>query len=97
MCCCEAMARLLDRGELYYDAVFGYIGFYVKSAWNEPGVYYGKSADYCPFCGAKLHKDLTFEYYDELEKAVGKEYCDIKPEELPEEFKSDEWWKKRGL
>jgi hypothetical protein len=54
---------------------------------------------YCPFCGAKLHVDLfaNDEYYDALEEAVGKEFCDIKEEEIPEEFKSDEWWKKRGL
>ena len=95
--CCEVMETALSRGELYYDAVSGAIIFYVKSAWNEPGVYYGSYASYCPYCGAKLHDSLVLEYEDELEKAVGKEFCDIKAEEIPDEFKSDEWWKKRGL
>lgn len=36
-------------------------------------------------------------YEDSLEKAVGKDCCDIAEEEIPEEFKTDEWWIKRGL
>ena len=36
-------------------------------------------------------------YSDALEEALGKEFCDITEDEIPEEFKTDEWWKKRGL
>jgi hypothetical protein len=55
--------------------------------------------EYCPFCGTKLPKSLYAidEYYDALEEAVGKEFCDIKEDEIPEEFHTDEWWRKRGL
>jgi hypothetical protein len=52
---------------------------------------------YCPFCGSKLPELLIFDYDDALEEAVGKEFCDIKEEEIPKEFQTDEWWKKRGL
>ena len=54
---------------------------------------------YCPWCGTKLPKDLLDEYFDILEK----EYSIDDPRRaeeagiLLEEFKSDEWWKKRNL
>lgn len=59
---------------------------------------------YCPYCGTKLpiNRLSIYEYgesiyFAEIEKAVGKEFCDITEDEIPEEFKTDEWWKKRGL
>ena len=69
--------------------------------------------DYCPFCGTKLPKSLSDEYDIELEKVLGKEgyealfyYKDegvfkecpvIDRAKVPEEFKADKWWIKRGL
>ena len=57
-----------------------------------------------PYCGAKMPKILygvdengNDPYEDALEEALGKEFCDITEDEIPEEFKTDEWWKKRGL
>lgn len=54
---------------------------------------------YCPWCGKKLPKSLRDEYFDILEKEYGLDNYDIDdhPERIPEEFKSDEWWKKRSL
>ena len=56
---------------------------------------------YCPFCGKKLPEELYDSDMDDiLQKEYGwtKEYCAQYPRpELPEEFKTDEWWKKRGL
>jgi hypothetical protein len=75
------------------------VTFFIKS--NDKGgyqpEYYRSPCIYCPYCGAEMPKIFDDEYYDALEEAVGKEFCDIKEEEIPEEFKSDEWWKKRGL
>lgn len=54
---------------------------------------------YCPWCGAKLPKELSDEWFRILEKEYGIE-CPLSKEEntkIPEEFKTDEWWKKRGL
>jgi len=50
---------------------------------------------FCPWCGSKLPKDLT----DELSEIVFDELNldGFDDPRLPEEFKSDEWWKKRGL
>lgn len=54
---------------------------------------------YCPWCSQKLPISLRETYFDILEKEHG-----ITPEldiqndpNIPEEFKSDEWWKKRKL
>lgn len=48
---------------------------------------------FCPWCGKKLPRDLREEYYDVLES----EYHITEDQNIPSEFKTDEWWKKRGL
>jgi hypothetical protein len=54
--------------------------------------------NFCPWCGKKLPSDLTKEFYSILEKQYGVPYPDTDYHtNLPEEFKTDEWWKKRGL
>lgn len=54
---------------------------------------------YCPWCGKELPRSLRDEYFEILEKEYGLDNYDIddNPEQIPEEFKSDEWWKNRGL
>jgi hypothetical protein len=48
--------------------------------------------EYCPFCGRKLPKDLSDEYFDAIRDENG-----MPLDPIPEEFRTDEWWKKRGL
>jgi hypothetical protein len=62
----------------------------------------GSSMDpiwYCPWCGKKLPESLDREWEDVIAKELGEEYVGypIKVDELPPEFHTDEWWKKRGL
>ena len=54
---------------------------------------------YCPQCGAKFPKNLTNKWYKIMEKELGIEYPTDpdKAHLIPEEYKTDEWWKKRGL
>lgn len=54
---------------------------------------------YCPWCGELLPEDLRDEYFDVLEKEYGisNPFDEYQSKNFPEEFKSDEWWKKRGL
>ena len=56
---------------------------------------------YCSYCGTKLPKSLEEEWKDILEKEFGSpqdiEVGSSQWQQLPEEFKTDEWWKKRGL
>ena len=53
---------------------------------------------HCPWCGYKLPKNLRKEYRYILEKEYNLDCFDEEQKKrIPEEFKSDEWWKKRGL
>ena len=46
---------------------------------------------YCPFTGIRLPKSLRDEWFDTIEK------LDIDPEDsdIPEKFKTDQWWRER--
>jgi hypothetical protein len=90
--CCKGMYNDLLDGVFAYDEKFREYSCHMANTTDQ----YYQVVRYCPYCGAKL-LPLDDEYDDALEEAVGKEFCDIKEEEIPEEFKSDEWWKKRGL
>ena len=48
------------------------------------------SIDYCPFCGTKLPESKRDMWFDELE-ALG--YDDSSEEEIPDKYKSGEWYK----
>ncbi len=67
------------------------------SAWNEyliPRAYDGYSGTripHCPFCGAKLPESRGNEWHDRL-YALG--FDDPGEQDIPEEFKSDKWWRK---
>jgi hypothetical protein len=98
--CCSTFRDFVEDGKIEYDPVFREYIFFIKDKTHENPDAVGASIFfYCPYCGAKIPSSLCAndEYFDALEEAVGKEFCDIKEEEIPEEFKSDEWWKKRGL
>lgn len=97
--CCDIMQRYVDEHNLVYEPELRRVTFYIKSndiSGDQPE-YYRSPCNYCPYCGAKQPEILSLLIYDEIEKAVGKEWCDITEDEIPEEFKTDEWWKKRGL
>jgi len=54
---------------------------------------------HCPWCGKKLPSSLNNTWFEILEKEYGLDDPDSKQQELliPQEFKTDEWWKKRKL
>lgn len=58
---------------------------------------------YCPWCGTKLPEDLGEKMEEILEKEYGitEKDCNAQgwddEKDLPKEFQTDEWWKKRGL
>ncbi len=93
--CCELMNLFLNdsRIPINYNAIFRYYYLPVKGASAIQCLLF------CPWCGNKLPKELNEEYYaifyDELNLKEAKNLLDTPG--LPEEFKSDEWWKKRGL
>ncbi|WP_375318929.1 DUF6980 family protein [Candidatus Tisiphia endosymbiont of Oplodontha viridula] len=53
---------------------------------------------YCPWCGKILPKDLGEEWAAWVEEELGLEdIFDTDWSQLPDKYKTDEWWKKRGL
>jgi hypothetical protein len=52
---------------------------------------------FCPWCSEKLPKDLNQEWEYILEKEYGIKEPGFNQDKIPPEFKTDEWWKKRGL
>jgi len=48
--------------------------------------------NFCPWCGKQLPQNLRDAYYDLLEQDSISEDAN-----LPSEFQTDEWWKKRDL
>jgi len=94
--CCDSFKVSVDREEFKVYSQYRGVCYYFKRSDGSYGQYFFK---YCPFCGAKMpnHFYASDQYESALEEALGKDFCDITPEEIPEEFKTDEWWKKRGL
>ena len=99
-CCKELKRSIMYREFQIYPQYRGVCCYYYRENDNEYGQYFLR---YCPFCGAKMPKLLYIDengddiYIKAIEEALGKEFCDITEDEIPEEFKTDEWWKKRGL
>lgn len=99
--CCELMNDFLEDSRI---AIL-YLPMYRLYAlpWLQKGktistVTKSQKIDYCPWCGKKLPKDLRNKWFEVLEQEYS---LDPWNEEqlclVPEEFKTDEWWKKRGL
>ena len=58
-----------------------------------------QSIYHCPWCGSKLPYCLDNKYEEILKKEYGIDdpYNRKQKKLIPEEFKSDKWWKKRNL
>jgi hypothetical protein len=100
--CCEALNILLHEPMApikYYPEIRSY-------HLAIPDMFLGKNEicvsfkiTHCPRCGTKFPESLA----DRRCKILSREYglndlCDLKQKKLiPKEFKTDEWWQKRGL
>ena len=54
------------------------------------------SISHCPWCGSKLPCQL-FDVRTKLLEEMFEDYDGSIDPRTPDEFKTDEWWKKRGL
>ena len=91
--CCNKMEIAIQKYEaIEFEEYMR--GYYLPT--SPGGVILG--LDFCPFCGQNLGKCLNSEYYDILFKEYGLEFPEtLDVDKVPEEFKTDEWWRKRGL
>jgi hypothetical protein len=103
-CCKDFLSKKFDGYISFYNERNGieYISYYPRkrSYTISHSEELGTHMEYCPYCGKKMPKELTDEWYDILEKEYG--LIDVNPgdyhdKRIPKEFWTDEWWRKRGL
>lgn len=92
--CCQLMKKFVEdpRVEIGYSSKFRdyFLGTTSGAIQIIP---------HCPFCGYKLPKSLREEWFEILEREFNLDdpYCESQQKKIPEEFKSNKWWKKRNL
>ena len=98
--CCKIMDYYADKNYKHEHEVIRYDSevreYYLSLHGKNYATY--QTLHYCPWCGEKLPKILGEEWCKIIEEKFG--YDLVGSEEfakLPEEFRTDEWWKKRGL
>lgn len=95
--CCDNMFSAIEEIKIVdYDNVVRDYGIRFK---KNKG-YMVMRLTFCPWCGQKLPKGLMSKLFQVLEEEYGipLEKADIDTyTNVPKEFKTDEWWKKRGL
>ncbi|WP_425363531.1 DUF6980 family protein [Candidatus Tisiphia endosymbiont of Hybos culiciformis] len=96
--CCKSMEHFLEEGRVSIGYSAKWRSYYInlKKSVASQDIYH------CPWCGTKLPTNLDDEYDNEVSKVMDIAVEDItlhtyEDPNLPEEFKTDEWWKKRGL
>ena len=92
--CCESMKYTIEDPRICIKYDQRYKEFYVET--KESVVIY--VINYCPWCATKLPKSLNNKWFEILEEECSLDDPDSKEQSklIPEEFKTDEWWKKRG-
>ena len=94
--CCSNMSYYMndDKTLLEYESVGR--GYYLIMHLSPNSTH--QLIKYCPWCGKKLPDGLDELWEEVLEKEFGiTRPFDEDKEKIPPEFKTDEWWKKRGL
>jgi len=103
-CCNEIYNILLGENDGNCELCFGYDPVF-REYFIDVRVEYGGAVHlikHCPWCGKKFPKGLLNEFVEELKKELNiKDDVDLgelkQRADIPQEFKSDEWWKKRKL
>lgn len=104
--CCGDMRNILEdsniRNILIYEADIREYSLVLYAEGKPTGLL--KPLLYCPWCGKELLKELDEEWGNALKAEYGlttKDFWDEKGNwdetKIPAEFRTDEWWKKRGL
>ena len=97
--CCQTMNDELEsqKVSIGYNGKFRAYSIHLQGSKNG-----SCRIDYCPWCSSKLLSPLDEKYDELLSKAINIPVDEITLEtyqsnKIPSEFKTDEWWKKRGL
>ncbi len=97
--CCEIMSSHISNDHdmdqlIYYDKCCR--TYAVRLIKDDHGTH--QIIKYCPWCGTKLPEDLSDRWFEilnneyDIDDPMGADEA-----EVPIEFLTDEWWKKRGM
>lgn len=90
--CCVELSKFLAEGKvsISYSPRFREYAIDLRSSGGKQLI------AFCPWCGAQLPTPLRDEWYDLVEAQVS---ALSGPDDLriPEDFKSDKWWRNRDL
>ena len=80
-----------------YDMEYGTV--FKNSETGEDAAVVVEPLIYCPWCGVKLPKNLFVEWVKTVKRKFNVEATYDKEElkKVPEEYMTEEWWKKKGL
>jgi len=100
--CCErlqAWIKCKDCPLRYYPKLRAYSMTAPQYLLRNNEIWVGFPASFCPACGTKLPSNLVDEWMEILKNEYGIDDPSDKKQKkfIPKEFKTDEWWKKRGL
>lgn len=93
--CCKFLKNRIETKDshIIYIPIFREIG--VRTANASSSLF---TMRYCPWCNSKLPRSLRDEYFETLEKEYGiDDPFDEDINKVPQEFKTDEWWKNRNI
>ena len=100
--CCEKMNYALNNSDIALSYSPKYREYFI------PVLYKGRTKGniealqgilYCPWCKIKLPESTRDEWFNILEKEylIDDPWSNEQEQLIPNEFETDEWWKKRDL
>ena len=96
--CCDLMRICLEdmRVQIKYNPILR--EYFIPLLYKEELVA-KQGIVYCPWCATLLPKSLRDIYYEIMDSEYGVDDPEDPNQQkrIPEEFKTDAWWKKRGL
>ncbi len=95
--CCRIMEHwaVVEPGVLEY---FPTTREYKFVLYDDPDYHTHKQIFYCPWCGMKLPESLAKEWENILKQDLGLHYISQDAfRKLPEKYKTEQWWREKGL
>jgi hypothetical protein len=94
--CCEKMEHRMSKEYTFIEYMPESREYVFNLHGNHEGAHF--DMQYCPWCGKKLPESLGEEWCKVIKEDLGVE--DVDAEEwakLPEKYKTEQWWRERGL
>lgn len=102
--CCKKLQDIIENidAPIEYEPRTREVVLVVPKQYNNPSetCRMAFTISHCPACGTAFPPPLLETWYDLVEHSYGAQEWPINAEKLsrlPPEFRTDEWWKKRGL